>query len=133
MTTGKRDTELRLLGPLEATRGGEPVALGTPQQRALLVILALRPGEVVPRDRIVDELWGESPPETASKLVQVYVSRLRKALEPERRGGEHEMLVTRSPGYTLRIDRSRTDVGRFEDLASKGREVESGPPPNGTR
>ncbi|MGZ5362308.1 MAG: BTAD domain-containing putative transcriptional regulator [Solirubrobacterales bacterium] len=123
MTTGKRDTELRLLGPLEATRGGEPVALGTPQQRALLVILALRPGEVVPRDRIVDELWGESPPDTASKLVQVYVSRLRKALEPERRGGEHEMLVTRSPGYALRIDRSRTDVGRFEDLASKGREA----------
>ena len=57
---------------------GVPVPLGPPQQRALLALLLLHANEVVSRDRIVDELWGERPPATAAKLVQVYVSRLRK-------------------------------------------------------
>ena len=76
--------EFRLLGPLEAVVDGAPVRLGPPQQRALLALLLLNANEVVSRDRIVDELWGERPPATAIKLVQVYVSALRKVLEPRR-------------------------------------------------
>jgi DNA-binding SARP family transcriptional activator len=73
--------EFRLLGRLEAVVDGASIKLGPPQQRALLALLLLNANEVVSRDRIVDELWGERPPATATKLVQVYVSALRKVLE----------------------------------------------------
>ena len=85
-----------MLGPLEALVDGAPLPLGPPQQRALLALLLLSPNEVVSRDRIVDELWGERPPATATKLVQVYVSALRKVLVPG-------VLVTRAPGYVLQV------------------------------
>jgi DNA-binding SARP family transcriptional activator len=114
---------------MEVWDGEGVVPLGTPQQRALLAVLALSPGEVVSRDRIIDELWGESPPETAAKLVQVYVSRLRKALEPDRPVGGGEVLVTRSPGYVLLADADQTDVGRFEGLVARGREAMAGGAP----
>jgi DNA-binding SARP family transcriptional activator/tetratricopeptide (TPR) repeat protein len=106
-----------LLGPLEVRAGDAPVPLGTPQQRALLAVLALSPNQVVSRDRIIDELWGESPPASAAKLVQVYVSRLRKAL------GSSEVLVTRSPGYVLRVDADQIDIGQFEALLGRGRDA----------
>jgi DNA-binding SARP family transcriptional activator/tetratricopeptide (TPR) repeat protein len=106
-----------LLGPLEARVEGAPIPLGTPQQRALLAVLALSPNQVVSRDRIIDELWGESPPPSATKLVQLYVSRLRKALGPG------DVLVTKAPGYVLEVDAEQIDVGRFETLVARGREA----------
>src|SRR5262249_22767186 len=72
-------------------------------------------------DRLIDELWGEQPPETAANVVQVYVSRLRKALQPGENG--EGALRTRGSGYVLRIDDSAVDVDRFERLAGAGREA----------
>ena len=72
--------EFRILGPLEALDGGRVVGLGGTRQRALLAVFLLHRGETLSTDRLIDELWGESPPATATKSVQVYISRLRKAL-----------------------------------------------------
>src|SRR5919109_2375730 len=107
--------EFRLLGPLEAFVQGEPIRLAAPKPRALLALLLLNRNRVVPTERLVDELWGEEPPARATKALQVYVSQLRKALGPER-------LVTRSPGYELRVDEGELDVERFESLVAAARE-----------
>jgi hypothetical protein len=97
--------EFGVLGPLEASRGGEPVHLGGGKQRALLAILLLNANEVVSSDRLIDELWGEAAPETAGKALQVHVSQLRKALEPERGPGDPgRVLITKPPGYTLALE-----------------------------
>ncbi len=76
--------DFRILGPLEALDEGRPVRVGGGKQRALLALLLLHSNEPLSTDRLIDELWGEQPPGTAAKNVQVYVSRLRKALA----GGE---------------------------------------------
>jgi DNA-binding SARP family transcriptional activator len=77
--------EFQILGPLEVLDDqARPLALGGAKQRALLAVLLLRAGEVVPAGRLVDELWGEDPPATACHVLQVYVANLRKALEPDR-------------------------------------------------
>ena len=107
--------EFRLLGPLEAVVDGTPVRLAAEKPRALLALLLLNRNRVVPTERLVDELWGEEPPARATKALQVYVSQLRKALGPER-------LVTRPPGYELRVDEEELDVARFESLAAAARE-----------
>ena len=72
--------EFRILGPLEVLESGHPVPLGGSKQRALLASLLLHANEVVSRDRLIDELWGASPPATAPTALQVYVSQPRKAL-----------------------------------------------------
>jgi DNA-binding SARP family transcriptional activator len=107
--------EFRILGPLEVVDQGRRLALGAAKQRALLAALLVRPNEIVSADRLIDDLWGERPPETAGKVVQVYVSQLRKAL------GEGDRLLTRSPGYLLRVEPEELDVDRFELLFDEGR------------
>ena len=92
--------------------------LGSAKQRALLAILLLHANEVVSRDRLIDDLWGERPPASAPHSLEVYVSRLRKALQPD--GGER-MLVTRPGGYLLRLEPDQLDLGRFERLVDDGR------------
>jgi DNA-binding SARP family transcriptional activator len=104
--------EFRLLGPLEVVEHGRALELGSARQRAVLAVLLLHANEVVSVDRLVDELWGRTPPATAGKILQVYVSRLRKELGDGR-------LLTRSPGYVLRADRSELDFARFEQLMSQ--------------
>jgi DNA-binding SARP family transcriptional activator/pimeloyl-ACP methyl ester carboxylesterase len=106
--------EFRILGPLEARDGDEPVALGPPKQRALLARLLLSPGRTIAVEQLVDDLWGEDVPETAVKMVQIHVSQLRKLL-PE------GMLVTRPPGYALDVEPERLDVVRFTRLRERGR------------
>jgi YVTN family beta-propeller protein len=106
--------DFRILGPLEAEEDGRLLALGGAKQRALLALLLLHANKVVPRDRLIDELWGERPPETAATALQGYVSGLRKTLGSER-------IVTRAPGYLLSIEPDALDVGRFERLARDGR------------
>jgi len=114
--------EFRILGPLEATDGARRLALGGAKQKAVLAILLLHRGEPVSVDRLVDELWGESPPDTAVKTVQVYVSRLRKEF------GEGVVLTGRG-GYLLDVEADRLDATRFERMAADGREaLESGDP-----
>jgi YVTN family beta-propeller protein len=105
--------EFRVLGPLEVVDGGHPLALGRPQQRALLSLLLVHRGEALSSERLVDELWGERPPPTAIKIVQGYVSNLRRAL------GDG-VLVTRGHGYLLRAEAGETDADRFEALAAEG-------------
>jgi YVTN family beta-propeller protein len=108
--------EFRILGTLEALDGGRELPLGGARQRAVLAILLLHRGEIVSVDRLADELWGERPPETATKTVQVYVSRLRRAL------GDGA-LVTRGGGYALDVGAEEVDADRFMRLASAGREA----------
>ncbi len=111
----KRDqVEFRLLGTLEARTGKGPLPLGGPKQRALLALFLLNANRVLARERLIDELWGTGPPETAVKAVQVYVSRLRKLLPDG-------MLVTRSPGYLLEVEPEALDLQRFERLLAEAR------------
>ena len=104
--------EFRLLGPLEVVEHDRVLVLGGGRQRALFAMLLLHANEVVSADRLIDGLWGQTPPATAGKIVQVYVSRLRKQLGNGR-------LVTRSPGYLLRVDRSELDLARFEQFVAE--------------
>jgi DNA-binding SARP family transcriptional activator len=106
--------EYRILGPLEVLAADGPVPLGGPKQRALLALLLLNANRVVARERLVDELWGERPPETAVETVQVYVSRLRKLLPAD-------ALVTRPPGYLLAVEPTTIDLARFERLVADAR------------
>jgi DNA-binding SARP family transcriptional activator len=108
--------EFRLLGPVEAVIDGRPVALPAAKPRALLAILLLDRNRVVSVARLTEDLWGEQPPETATKALQGYVSQLRKALGADR-------LLTRPPGYSLRVEEGELDLDRFEGLAREGREL----------
>jgi DNA-binding SARP family transcriptional activator len=107
-------TAYRILGPLEALVDGKPVELGGPRQRALLGVLLTRAGLTVSRDAIVDALWGDDPPASATNVLQTYVSHLRKALPPD-------CLVTRSPGYALEVGADEVDLHRFECETEQGR------------
>jgi DNA-binding SARP family transcriptional activator len=120
----KARMEFRILGPLEVVEEGRPVELGGARQRAVLAILLTRANQVVSRDRLIDELFGEEPREAASNLVHVYVSRLRKALEPgrERRSGGSR-IVTRPPGYLIRLEADELDLSRFEQLTGSARQA----------
>jgi DNA-binding SARP family transcriptional activator len=113
--------DFRILGPLSALDDGREIALGGSKQRALLVLLLLHRGETLSTDRLIDELWGESPPATAAKTVQVHVSRLRKALAGGAGGESTDLIVTREHGYELNLDPDRLDSERFERLVAAGR------------
>ena len=106
--------EFRLLGPLEAVVGGSPIRLAAGKPRALLALLLLHRNEVVPTERLIDDLWGDDPPTRATKTLQVYVSQLRKVLGSER-------LLTRPPGYELRVADGELDLDRFETLTASAR------------
>jgi DNA-binding SARP family transcriptional activator len=106
--------EFRLLGPLEAVVDGTPVQLAAAKPRALLALLLLNRNRVVSTERLIDELWADEPPAQATKTLQVYVSQLRKALGADR-------LVTRPPGYLLRVEDGELDLERFEQLTAAAR------------
>ncbi len=106
----------RLLRPLEVLDHCQPVHVPGSRARSLLTLLALRAGTVVPRDRLIDELWGDRPPANAANALQARVSRLRRLLGPER-------LLGRAPGYLLAFDPEDVDVTAFEQLAGQGRNL----------
>src|SRR5947209_15474 len=108
--------EFRLLGPVEAVVDGRPVALAAAKPRALLAVLLLDRNRVVSVGRLVEDLWGDEPPETATKALQGYVSQLRKALGADR-------VLTKPPGYSLRVEEDELDLDRFEQLVREGREL----------
>ena len=114
----KRAMEFRILGPLEVVADDRVLPLGRGRQRALLAILLLRANQIVPTERLIDDLWSGEPPSTAPKMVQMYVAELRRALGKD-------VLRTASPGYTLRIEEHELDLDRFERLVGEARE--SGP------
>jgi DNA-binding SARP family transcriptional activator len=99
----------RVLGPLEVDAGSGPIPLGGPKQRAVLAHLVLRANQLVPAETLIDEIWGEEPPEKARNVIQTYVSHLRKAV-----GGDR--IQTHGSGYRLRLDRSELDAARFDTL-----------------
>ena len=122
--------DFRLLGALEVSANGAVADLGPPKQRALLAILLLHAGEIVPIDRLIDLLWGESAPRTAAHSIQIYVSDLRRALESL--GGGRQVLATRAPGYQLETDPETIDARRFERLVEEGtRQLREGDPDGG--
>src|SRR3954462_7343503 len=110
--------EFRILGPLEVLDEGRVVVLGGSKQRALLALLLLHANETLTADRLIDGLWGEHPPASAAKSLQVHVSRLRKALDGAAGEGNSKSLVTREHGYELAIDPERIDSHRFERLVA---------------
>jgi DNA-binding SARP family transcriptional activator len=112
--------DFHILGPLEALDGGQPVPLAGSKLRAVLALLLLHREETLSSDRFIDELWGDEPPATAAKTLQVHISRLRKALASGSRGAE-EVVVTSPHGYGLDIDPERVDAHRFERLLAEGR------------
>ena len=113
--------EFRVLGPLEVLDGGSPVPLSGRNQRALLTLLLLRANEAVSAERLVDQLWGEHPPRTATTSLQNTVSQLRKLLGPG-------LLHTRPTGYLLEVDGAQLDLARFEQLVRKARDATESPP-----
>jgi DNA-binding SARP family transcriptional activator/streptogramin lyase len=110
----------RILGPLEVADGDREVVLGRGRQRSVLALLLLHANEVVSSDRLIEALWGDLPPPTAAKTVQVYVSQLRKSL---RNGDSEGPLLTRGPGYVLRIGHGELDLHRFERALAEGRDA----------
>jgi YVTN family beta-propeller protein len=119
-----RRLDFRLLGPLEVRDGYTLVPLGARKQRAVLAILLLHANEVVSRDRLIDSLWGESPPAAAATALHGYVSQLRKALEPDRDpGSSPSLLLTRDPGYVLQLQLDQLDLERFRALLTSARKA----------
>jgi len=104
--------EFRILGPLEVGLDGPPFAAKGRKPRALLALLLLHRNKTVPAERLIDDLWGESPPATAANTLQVYVSQLRKLVE--------DRLVREDPGYRLHVEPGELDAERFEGLAGEG-------------
>src|SRR5260370_2790491 len=106
---------------MTATVRGEPVDLGGRRQRAVLAVLALNRGDIVPTDRLVDCVWGDRPPANAAGALQAYVSHLRRRLEP---GGtaraRGNVIVSRPPGYALTLDPDAVDAWRFDRLVPEG-------------
>jgi DNA-binding SARP family transcriptional activator/ABC-type branched-subunit amino acid transport system substrate-binding protein/DNA-binding beta-propeller fold protein YncE len=115
--------EFRILGPLEVSEGGRRVELGGRKQRALLASLLLHANEVVSADRLIDELWGETPPPTAPKTLQAHVSRLRQSLNGDEDSTAHLRgpLETRGPGYVLKVEPDQLDADRFQRLLEDAR------------
>jgi WD40 repeat protein/DNA-binding SARP family transcriptional activator len=106
----------RVLGPLEVDVGNGPVPLGGPKQRAVLAHLVLRANQLVPAETLIDEVWGEEPPERARNVIQTYVSHLRKALGPDR-------IQSHGAGYRLRLDPTELDAARFAELMRDARKA----------
>lgn len=110
----KANLEFRILGPLAVTAEDGAIGLPRPLERAVLAFLVLNVGQIVPTDRLVDELWPGSPPESARHSLHVHISRLRSALGDD-------VLMTRSPGYLLTADEEQIDARRFEVWVRDGR------------
>jgi DNA-binding SARP family transcriptional activator len=107
---------VNLLGPLTVDSESGEVVLRAAKERSLLAALALSPGRIVGFEDLTDALWGDSPPTTARKTLQTYVSNIRRALGPE-------VVATAASGYILRIAPDEVDVGRFRALVHAGEEA----------
>ncbi len=110
--------QFRLLGPLEVVDDGDrALALGGRKQRSVLAVLLLHANDVVATEHLVDEVWGDAPPATVAKSIQVYISRMRKELGDGR-------LVTRPPGYALHVEPSELDLACFQALVAGAADVD---------
>jgi DNA-binding SARP family transcriptional activator len=121
--TVREQIKIDVLGAMEVRVGGRPAHLGGPKQRALLAVLVLRHGRIVPVEQLVDVLWGGSPPATATTKVQGHVYAIRKALAERGRTEGVSALETRPPGYLLRREPVITDLSRFDALTAAARDL----------
>jgi DNA-binding SARP family transcriptional activator len=112
-------TRFRVLGPLEVQTEQGWTSIGASKWRAALACLLLNAGQIVSTDTLIDELWGDSPPARATNLVSIYVLRLRRFIGDT----EGHVLVTRAPGYKLRLGDDDLDAQQFGKLMSRGREA----------
>ncbi|WP_101790924.1 AfsR/SARP family transcriptional regulator [Nonomuraea indica] len=112
--------DIRILGPLEASRGNFPIKLGGPRQQTVLAMLLLGAEKVIPVARLIEAVWGDDPPSTAREQIQICVSGLRRAFV----GADGEkLLCTHSPGYVLRLDGCTLDARVCEARVREGREA----------
>jgi DNA-binding SARP family transcriptional activator len=111
--------QFQVLGPLAVVGDNGPVFIGRGKRRTLLGLLLLSVNEVVPYDRLIDEIWGAAPPSTARSALHVLVSELRKALGDD----GAETLLTHSAGYVLKVAPEDLDVTLFERLLNAGRDA----------
>jgi DNA-binding SARP family transcriptional activator len=109
------EIEVRLLGPLEVELSGEPVRFEGVKQRRLFVLLAMRAPDPVSGDELLEALWGDELPASATQALQKHISRLRRRL------GDGAPVHHRPAGYALEIDPQAVDSRRFEDLLRRGR------------
>lgn len=122
--------EFRVLGRLAAERDGVEIDLGAFRQRALLGLLLTAPNEVWSTDQIIDGLWGDEAAGDKQNALWVYVSGLRKALEPDRpKRTDGTVILTRAPGYIAEVDPDSLDSVRFERLVAEGRALVDTDPP----
>ncbi|MFB8009736.1 BTAD domain-containing putative transcriptional regulator [Nocardia sp. NPDC056000] len=111
-----------ILGSIEVRRtDGDPIAVGGPQVRALLALLALDAGKLVSRERLIDGLYGEDPPGDAAHALQSQVSRLRRALRATAGSAASEFVESSPAGYRLAVEPRAVDAHRFAQLAEQGR------------
>ena len=112
----------RLLGPLEIRAGEGWRGIGAPKWRSVLAALLISPGQIVPADVLISEVWGDEPPAKAANLISIYVLRLRRLMDD----ADSALLVTRAPGYQLRLTASDTDALVFETMVRDGRKAFAG-------
>jgi len=115
--------EFRILGPLEVVDAGRSLQIPGGKARALLAILLLNANEVQSTDRLIDLLWGENPPATADKALQVHVSQLRKSLSDAQ--VSDSPIQTRPPGYFLALGAHHLDLLKFGQLVDEGRRAKA--------
>jgi DNA-binding SARP family transcriptional activator/tetratricopeptide (TPR) repeat protein len=108
----------RILGHLEVQGPDGWTAISAAKWRSLLACLLVRPGQLVPTESLIFELWGDNPPSTANNMVSIYVHRLRKEVIGDAEG---RILVRQAPGYLLRMAPGDVDIQVFEALVGQGR------------
>ncbi|MFF4602674.1 BTAD domain-containing putative transcriptional regulator [Streptomyces sp. NPDC001339] len=114
---------LSVLGPMSARHDGRDLPLGPPRRRALLALLLIRLGRVVPTELLIEELWGEEPPRQALATLHSHLSHLRRALQSSSRPDRPTVLRHRAPGYVLELVSEQVDGCRFERLVAEGRRL----------
>ena len=117
-TSTRSRLEFRILGPLEVRRGERALPLGGPKQRALLAVLLLHANVRVPRERLIEELWGDAAPPTVNAVLNNYLTKLRRLLAS---GDGDGVLTTQAHGYVLHTDTNGLDAARFEQLIDEAR------------
>jgi DNA-binding SARP family transcriptional activator len=107
----------RLLGPVEVRVGEDWRGIGAPKWRSVLAALLIHPGQIVSADTLISEVWRDDPPARAANLISIYVLRLRRLMDDP----DGRLLVTRTPGYQLRVTGDDTDALLFEAMVRDGR------------
>src|SRR2546423_12512236 len=115
--------KFRVLGPMEVTRGDQTLALGGAKQRALLAILLIEANHVVGLERLAELLWRDDAPATSDHIIEVYVSQLRRSLEPT--GAPYRVLLRKPSGYQLQVSSDELDAAEFQHLVETAK---SAPP-----